>query len=108
VYLQLGVAPAYTFNDTGMYPITLSLPVLLGLSLSDYYERVGVGGEDDTFGYLSIGLAAGVPLKFIPASFGTWTAKATLTFITLGDNLKTANNGDRSEFIGTLGIAMTY
>ncbi|MGH7311634.1 MAG: hypothetical protein ACREJV_00545 [Candidatus Rokuibacteriota bacterium] len=109
VYLQLGVAPAYTFNDKGTYPLTVSLPVTLGLSLSDYYERVGVGGEDDTFGYLSIGLAAGVPLKFIPASYGAWTAKSTLTFITLGDNLKAANNGDRSEFIWTiLSLAMTY
>jgi len=107
-YLQLGLAPSYTFNDKGTYPITLSLPVTLGLSLGDYYERVGVGGEDDTFGYLSIGLAAGIPLKFIPASYGTWTAKAALTYITLGDNLKAANNGDSSEFIGTLGIAMTY
>jgi len=108
IYLQIGLAPSYTFNEKGTYPLTLSLPITLGLSLSDYYERIGVGGEDDTFGYLSIGLAAGVPLKFIPPSYGTWTAKATVTFITLGDNLKAANNGDRQEFIGTLGIAMTY
>ncbi len=107
-YLQIGLAPSYTFNDKGTYPMTLSLPITLGLSLSDYYERVGVGGDDDTFGYLSIGLAAGVPLKFIPASYGTWTAKASLTFITLGDNLKAVNNGDSSKFIGTLGVAMTY
>jgi hypothetical protein len=107
-YLQIGLAPSYTFNEKAAYPLTLSLPITLGLSLGDYYERVGVGGDDDTFGYLSIGLAAAVPLKFIPASYGTWTAKAALTFITLGDNLKAANNGDRSEFIGTLGIAMSY
>jgi len=108
VYLQIGLTPGYTFNDKGTYPLSLTLPMVLGLSLSDYYERVGVGGDDDTFGYFSIGLAAGVPLKFVPASYGAWTAKASLTFITLGDNLKTANNGDRSEFIGTFGIAMTY
>ena len=108
VYLQIGLTPGYTFNDKGTYPLSLTLPMVLGLSLSDYYERVGVGGDDDTFGYFSIGLAAGVPLKFVPASYGAWTAKASLTFITLGDNMKAANNGDRSEFIGTFGIAMTY
>jgi hypothetical protein len=107
-YLQIGVTPAYTFNDKGTYPLTLSLPVVLGLSLGDYYERVGVGGDDDTFGYLSIGLGAGVPLKFIPASYGAWSAKASLTYITLGDNLKAANNRESSEVIGTIGLALTY
>jgi hypothetical protein len=108
VYLQIGLAPGYTFNDKGTYPLTLSLPVVLGLSLSDYYERVGVGGDDDTFGYLSIGLGASVPLKFVPAAFGAWSAKASVTYITMGDNLKAANNGESSEVIGTLGLAMTY
>ncbi|MGH7308606.1 MAG: hypothetical protein ACREK6_07920 [Candidatus Rokuibacteriota bacterium] len=108
VYLQIGLTPGYTFNDKGTYPLTVSLPVVIGLSLSDYYEQVGVGGDDDTFGYLSIGLAASVPLKFVPASFGAWSAKASLTYITLGDNLKAANNGDGSEVIGTFGLAMTY
>jgi hypothetical protein len=107
-YLQIGVTPGYTFNDKGTYPLTLSLPVVLGLSLSDYYERVGVGGDDDTFGYLSIGLGASVPLKFVPAAFGAWSAKASVTYITMGDNLKAANNGESSEVIGTLGLAMTY
>jgi hypothetical protein len=107
-YLQIGLTPGYTFNDKGTYPLTLSLPVVLGLSLGDYYERIGVGGDDDTFGYLSIGLAAGVPLKFIPASFGAWTAKASATYMALGDNLKAANNGESSEVIGTFGISMTY
>jgi len=108
VYLQIGLTPGYTFNEKGTYPLSLTLPVVLGLSLSDYYERVGVGGEDDTFGYFSIGLAASVPLKFVPASYGAWQAKGSLTFITLGDNLKAANNRDRSEVIATFGLAMTY
>ncbi|HSF05296.1 MAG TPA: hypothetical protein VLG10_05840 [Methylomirabilota bacterium] len=108
VYLQIGLTPGYTFNEKGTYPLTVSLPVVLGLSLSDYYERVGVGGEDDTFGFLSIGLGASVPLKFVPASYGAWSAKASLTYITLGDNLKAANNRESSEVIGTFGLAMTY
>jgi hypothetical protein len=108
VYLQIGLTPGHTLNEKGTYPVSLTLPVVLGLSLSDYYERVGVGGDDDTFGYLSIGLGASVPLKFVPASYGAWQAKGSLTFITLGDNLKAANNGDRSEVIATFGLAMTY
>jgi hypothetical protein len=33
IYMELGVTPSYTFNDKGTYPITLSVPLLLGLTL---------------------------------------------------------------------------
>jgi hypothetical protein len=108
VYLQIGVSPGYTFNDKSTYPITLTVPIVLGLSVSDYYERIGVGGDDDTFGYLSAGVAAAVPLKFIPASFGAWQLKGGLTFMAFGDNLEAANNGDDSEIVATIGVSMTY
>jgi hypothetical protein len=108
VYLQIGLTPGYTFNANGTYPITLSVPLVLGLSLGDYYEQIGVGGDDDTFGYFSASLAASMPLKFIPASYGAWQVKGALTVLTLGDNLKAANNADSTEFIGTIGLAMSY
>jgi hypothetical protein len=34
--------------------------------------------------------------------------KGGITFLHLGDNLKTINNGDRNEVIGTIGLAFTY
>jgi hypothetical protein len=106
LYLQLGLAPGYTFNFGTAYPVTLSLPILLGLSLKDYYE-FGTG-EDDTFGYFQMGLAASVPLAFIPASFGSWQLKGSANWLHLGDNLRAVNRNDRNEFIGTIGIAFTY
>ncbi len=106
VYLQLGVAPGLTLLEKGPVPVTLSFPLTVGLSLSDYYE-FGTG-DDDTFGYFSAAVAASVPLTFIPADFGSWQAKASLTFLTLGDNLRDVNNRDRTEFIGAVGIALTY
>jgi hypothetical protein len=106
VYLQAGITPAYTFNANGTYPVTLTVPLLVGLSLSEYYE-FGTG-DDSTFGFFQGGLGVAVPLAFIPASFGTWTVKGGITFLHLGDNLKTINNGDRNEVIGTIGLAFTY
>jgi hypothetical protein len=102
VYLQLGVAPGLTLFDL----VSLSFPVTVGLSLADYYE-FGTG-SDDTFGYASGGVSASVPLKFIPAAFGTWTAKGNVTVMLLGDNLKRVNRGDSLELIGTFGLALTY
>jgi hypothetical protein len=106
VYLQLGVAPGLALFEKAAYPVALSFPLTLGLSLSDYYE-FGTG-DDDTFGYFSAGATAAVPLKFIPAALGTWQAKAGVTFLVLGDNNKRVNLGDRYEVIGTLGLALTY
>jgi hypothetical protein len=106
VYLQAGVTPGYTFNASGTYPVTLTLPLLVGLSLSEYYE-FGTG-DDNTFGFFQGGVGVAVPLAFIPASFGTWTLKGGLNVLHLGDNLKAINNNDRTEVIGTIGVAFTY
>jgi hypothetical protein len=108
IYLQLGVTPGYTVNAKGAYPISLTLPLVLGLSLSDYYERIGMGGGDDTFGYFSGGAAASVPLRFMPSAYGSWQARAGLSVLVLGDNLEAANNGEDTEVIGTVGLALTY
>jgi hypothetical protein len=96
------VAPGLTLLDL----VSLSFPLAVGLSLKDYYE-FGTG-DDDTFGYFSGGVAASVPLKFIPAKFGTWTAKTGVTVLVLGDNLEKINRSDRTEVIGTFGLAFSY
>jgi hypothetical protein len=106
VYLQAGIAPSYTLWDKGTYPVTLALPVTLGLSLSEYYEFGRF--KDKTFGYLSVGGTVSVPLAFIPADFGKWQVKGGVQWLHLGDNLKAVNSGDRNEVIGTVGIAFTY
>ncbi|MBI2217866.1 MAG: hypothetical protein HYU51_11255 [Candidatus Rokubacteria bacterium] len=105
-YLQLGVAPGLTLFEKSRVPVTLSFPLTVGLSLEDYYE-FGTGG-DDTFGYFSGGVAASLPLAFIPASFGAWQLKAGVGVLTLGDNLRRVNAGDDVEVIGTFGVALTY
>jgi hypothetical protein len=53
------------------FPLTLALPLTLGLSVSDYYEE-GPGGDNDTFGYFD-GVASRrqrCPLAFIPSDYG--------------------------------------
>jgi hypothetical protein len=105
-YLQLGVAPGVALFENSRVPVALSFPLTLGLSLDDYYEFGS--GDDDAFGYASGGVTAAVPLKFIPPGFGSWTAKAGVQFMTLGDNLERVNNGERFEVIGTFGLSFTY
>lgn len=106
IYLQLGLTPGYTFAAKSRYPVTLSVPLLVGLSLDDYYE-FGTG-DDDTFGYFQGGVSASVPLAFIPPAYGAWALRAAVTVLVLGDNLRAVNNDDRTQVIGTLGVAFTY
>ena len=106
VYAQIGIAPGYTFFAESSYPLAVSVPLSVGLSLSDYYE-FGTG-SDETFGYFSGGVSVSVPLAFIPSSFGKWLIKGGVQMLYLDDNLTTINNGDRTQVIGTLGLVFTY
>ena len=93
--------PGLLLDDTGVV-----VPLAVGLSLKDYYE-FGTG-SDDTFGYFSGGVTVSVPLAFIPPDFGKWLVKAGVTVLYLGDNLKTIDDGDRVQVIGTVGLAFAY
>jgi len=49
-----------------------------------------------------------VPLKFIPADFGSWSLRAGVQLLFLNSNLKTVNTGDSFVPIGNIGLTMTY
>ncbi len=106
IYMQLGFAPGYTFFAESAYPTSISLPMTFGWSLKDYYT---VNGENQTFGYFSWGPLITMPLKFIPANFGSWSVKAGVQFLVLNTNLKKVNTGgDAFVPIGSVGLALTY
>jgi hypothetical protein len=46
---------------------------------------------------------------FIPAAFGSWQIKTGVNVLHLGGNLRDVNKDrDRTEIIGTVGLAFTY
>jgi hypothetical protein len=103
-YLELGVRPVVKLTDTGRYPVSLAIPVKLGMSARNYYE--GPTGSN-TFGYLDTGLVASVPLAFMPSKT-TWEVHGGVDFITLGDNLRLLNHTDRVKPVGVIGLSVTY
>ncbi len=105
VYLQLGVAPGVVFQEAPLKNISLTFPVTLGLSLSNYYE--GTDGENDAFGYASVGAKLAAPLNLEP-SWGAWTLTAGVQGLFLGDAAESFNEGDSAEFIATFGVAVTF
>ncbi|MEX2213287.1 MAG: TorF family putative porin [Phycisphaeraceae bacterium] len=110
IYLELGIKPSIELGFIEKYPITLSFPIVLGLSLDDYYE---VGTTDSTFGYVTLGVEASVPLSFIPARFGSWDFHAGVYVIVLGTNPKAiaggaVTGGDTAEIFAKFGIGFSY
>lgn len=106
IYLGLGAKPEVTLFEDADYPLTLALPLTLGLSVSDYYEEPG--GDNDTFGYFDAGLVASVPLSFIDSAYGSWSVSASFDVMALSGTLARANRGDGTFFIGKAGIAWEY
>lgn len=104
VYLELGVAPGFSF-DVGKTAITMSFPLSVGLSLKDYYQDGS--GDDEMFGYVQAGAKASIPLPFADR-YGKWSINAGLYGLFLGDNPSDYNAGDDFEVIATLGLQVNF
>ena len=102
VYVELGVEPGLSLAGT---PVSVTAPVTLGISLTDYYEETP--GNDDVFGYLDLGLVAGVAIP-VGESLGDWEVSGGVHLMSLGDALATFNGGDDLQAIGTLGFSIEY
>ena len=100
-YLELGVRPSLPLVG-GKYPLNLSVPVRVGLSVKDYYE--GPDGSD-TFGFFSSGLIASVP---VTARRVTWDVHGGVDLLWFGNNMTFLNAGDGFKPVGIIGVTMTY
>jgi len=101
-YFELGVGPALDFPDS---PVSLSSPVAIGLSVSDYYET---GDQSDSFGFFQFGLVAGIPLPTAP-EYGSWELSIEAKFIAFGDALKSINGADDGfEPVAVFGLSLGY
>jgi hypothetical protein len=93
VYFELGVAPAVPMADDA--PVSVTIPVKVGLSVKDYY------GED-TFGYLSAGVNLGKSLNDAAEIHGGVTVYA------FGDHLKAVNNDKAGQFVASVGFSVGF
>jgi hypothetical protein len=105
-YVELGVEPGLPLEDS---PVSLTFPVTLGLSLSDYYQTVvGMVAENDAFGYFDLGLLASVPLLGVSESYGSWEVSGGIHLLFLGNSLEALNAGDQFQAIGSFGVSIGY
>jgi hypothetical protein len=67
-YFEFGIEPSYTLMENSDYPISISTPMALGVSMYEGYYG------DNTAGWGTVGGAVSVPLAFVPAGYGDWSA----------------------------------
>jgi len=112
IYLELGVAPSYTFSPKSDYPITVAVPVTVGLGFSDFYGDGSASNDNEFYGFSSIGVAASVPLKFM-SDYGAWTLTAGGYFYHFGPGVdwfnKATTAGDSDiDLVGSVGVSIAF
>ena len=105
-YMEIGVAPGFNIVDSESFPVTLTFPNKVGMSLDDYYEVSD--SNEDFFGYYSGGAKLSFPLTFIPEDYGAWSASGGAQVYVLGSNTRDLNDRDGVWVVGTWGISMAY
>ncbi len=112
-YLEVGIAPGFLLLDSEDFPVTVSFPVVVGMSLDGYYVDATTL-ENETFGYVNAGVLLAMPLSFIPEPLGAWTVTAGVNFLFLGDGAEEVNaavgtsDDDDFEIIGKVGLSMAW
>ncbi len=117
-YLELGVEPGFGLDaigvESGMLAgVSVSFPISVGLSLSNYYE--GANGENDAFGFASFGVSVGVPLTGegggllgAGARLGAWELAIGVQVVALGDAARSYNDDESVGVIGTIGVGVEF
>jgi hypothetical protein len=106
-YIELGAGPSWPL---GGGPVTLAVPLKLGLSAKDYYELAGV---DHKFGYFDGGVLFTFPFTSVPSKFGTWNFHAGADGFAFGDTTE-AFNADKDgkthkgAVTAVFGIGVSY
>lgn len=104
-YYEAGIAPSFVIGKGGTYPLTVTLPLTVGLGSETY--------NGDDYGFFSAGITASVPLAFVPSCYGSWAVTGGFTWWNQGDNAAAASapaisNGDDNQFVFSGSIGLTF
>ena len=97
-HFELGVKPGGTIGKNSAYPVSVSLPAVLGVGDKHYYA-----GRH--FGFVSAGVTVSMPLAFVPKGLGDWSLSGSALYYRLGSAPAEFTSGgerDKSVFTATL------
>ena len=102
-YFELGIEPSAPLDDA---PVSLSFPVAIGMSPSNYYNPAG--GVNHAFGFFSAGASIGIPLN-VPEQYGSWELGLGVSALVFGEGLKQINGDDSgAKIIALFGLGLGY
>lgn len=104
VYLGLGLTPAFDVTALSR-SVTLSFPLTVGISASDYYQDGA--GKDQSFGYIDLGAEFATDLP-VATRFGSWSLSGGVHWLVLGDNTQVVNEGRDNQLYGRVGLAISF
>lgn len=101
-YFDIGIAPSWSCSKTGL---KLEAPCRILIAESDFY---GTGaGSHSTVGLYELGVKATIPMKFMPAGYGNWSAHLGGKYMAFVDDNLRATQG-RSETFQIFGGLTTF
>jgi hypothetical protein len=110
-YVELGIAPTWTWKGMPNYPVTFTFPVYTSVGPEGYWDKTKSSGN---WGLFSAAVNASVPLSFIPTRYGYWHLDAGVTYYYLiNDSLLQAGNilsgnDNRNVVQGSLGVGVNF
>ena len=106
--IVLGIEPSFTVLDSETYPVTLSVPLSLGIFPEDGFHGTQASGAatDSGIGWFNLGVSVSVPLAFIPSEYGEWSAHGNITYWHTEDDV--IANPDDDFLTYTLGVSLAF
>jgi len=117
IYLETGIAPSYTIAPDSKFPVTLAVPLTVGLGFDHFYGSDQATGfaTNETLGFVSAGLVASIPLTALQeAGYGAWKVSVGGYYYYLGDGVREfdgtvgAGGGGDNEWVGTAGFSVAF
>jgi hypothetical protein len=112
-YLELGGEFALSTEGTAIEAWSWSVPFAVGLSIDNYY--VDASGEDEFFGFASVGLVGSIPLSELIGTdeyVGAWDLSVGVTALFLNSDVALTDNAsdssDNFQIYGTVGISRSW
>lgn len=110
VYLEIGGEFGLPTEGTAIEAWSWSIPFAIGMSLDDYYTDAG--GDDEFFGYASIGVVGSIPMSELIGTdeyFGAWDLSVGITLLILNDDVAlTDNSTDDYAVYGSIGLSRSW
>lgn len=98
-----GLTPTYTFGADSSFPVTLSLPLRIGLGNKFY--------DGETYGFFSVGPEVTMPIPSLSSETIKTYANIGYTYINLGKTTQDFilnENGSSHKHVATFGLTTTF